>query len=147
MFAREGFKPAQMNAVMVMAAVDAVGTNPKLIGELVGVSTEYVTKVLRRLRAQRLLRGQTLRVRWDEPGFDGFVSFVLDAMVSTGELVRPPDEKRSAAQKARAPETRARGPRAKRTRMPVGAFTPKHVKADPLYSLADRERDGAEKVG
>jgi hypothetical protein len=135
--AREGFQPAHMNPVMVMAAVDVVGTNPALVSSLVGVSIDYVTKVLRRLRKQRVLSGQTLRVRWDEPGFEGRVAFILDAMVATGEVVRPPDEKRSAAQKARAPETRVRGPRGKRSQAPVGAFTPKHVKANPLDGLSE----------
>ncbi len=139
-FSANGLEPVHVHAAMVMAAVDVVGSSELMIAELVGVSEDYVRKVLRRLRKQRVLRGHTLCVRWDEPGFEGTVAALLDAMVATGELTRPPDPRRSAAQNARAPETRARGPRTRKAPLIVGAYTPKRVKANPWYGLAEWEK-------
>lgn len=56
-----------------------------------------------------------------------------------GLLTRPVDERRSAAQRARAPETRARGPRKVSARI-VGPFSPKLQKSDPLYGLPEWEQ-------
>lgn len=138
-FTGMGFLPTHMHAPMVLAAIDAVGTGPTLIAELVGVSEEYVTKVLRRLRKQRVLQGQTLRIGWDSKD-SGWMAVALDAMVATGDLTRPPDPRRSAAQKARAPETRTRKPQTKRTKAAVGMFTPKRVKSNPFYGLPEWEQ-------
>jgi hypothetical protein len=135
-FDKCGFTPPEIMAAMVLAAVAAVGTDLGVLSELTGHSTGYVRKVLKRLRAARILSGQTLRTPGVADGMDGHVGTVLDAGVAAGIFARFPDPKRSAAQKARAPETRARGPRRPRVVVALGAvFTPNVKKADPLYGL------------
>jgi hypothetical protein len=121
-----------------MAAIALVGTTPTALRELTGLSDAYCLKVLRRLRKQRVLSGQTLRVAWGQEGDLGNLAVVLDGMVALGECVREPDDKRSAAQRARAAETRARGTRAKATK-PMGVFTPKQQASNPLYALPATE--------
>lgn len=139
-FKADGLTPPEIMAAMVLVAVASVGTDLGVLSELTGSSRDYVRKVLQRLRRQRVLAGQTLRTHWDDEESGG-LAVMLDAMVSAGILSRPVDKKRSAAQQARAPETRARGPRRKRTVVPEGAmFTPKMQHSDPLYALSERER-------
>ncbi len=133
-FAKDGFTPPELMAVLVLVGVSQFGTDLGVLSELTGSSAAYVTKVLRRLRKQRVLSGQTLRVRWEDDD-DGYLAAMLDAGVSAGLWVRAVDSKRSAAQKARAPETRHRGPKRPAVRVPTGAvFTPKKQHADPLYA-------------
>lgn len=135
-FEREGFKPAEIMAAMVLAAVAVVGTDLGVLSELTGHSTLYVRKVLKRLRREGIVRGQTIRTPGVSEGFEGHVGTMLDAGVAAGLFARFVDPKRSAAQKARAPETRARGPRRPRAIVPSGAvFTPQVQKANPLYGL------------
>jgi hypothetical protein len=136
-FEAQGFKAMEIMPAMVMAAVAEFGTDPSVLAEITALSTDYVKKVLKRLRRQRILVGQTMRTRWDET-----LAAELDAMAAAGLITRRfVDPKRSAAQKARAPETRARGPRRKRaTVLPGAVFTPKVQKADPLYGLPEWEK-------
>lgn len=135
-FEQQGFKPAEIMAALVMAAVSGFGTDVDVLSELTGSSTDYVTKVLRRLRKQRVLAAQTMRTRWTDDN-DGYVATLLDAGVAAGLFTRDAvDQRRSAAQKARAPETRHVGPQRQRVRIPKGAvFTPKTQKANPMYGL------------
>lgn len=135
-----GWTPGpSMSAATVMIAVDAVGTDPTTLTELTGLSVEFVTRVLRRLRKSRLLVGQKMRVNWDaegQDGFEGYVAIVADSLVAEGSVVRVPDEKRSAALTGRT--WKRSGPARPRQQVPEGAvFTPQRVKADPLYLHAD----------
>lgn len=138
-FEGDGFKPPQIMAALVLAAISTVGTDPRVLSELTGHSEEYIRRVLTRLRKQRVLRGQTLRGAWADDRH-GSLAIMLDGMVAAGMVSRFVDEKRSAAQKARAPETRARGPRGKRAVVAPGAvFTPQVQKSNPLYGLPEWE--------
>jgi hypothetical protein len=140
LFAKEGFRPAEVSAALVLAGVAFFGTDLGVLSELTGSSPDYCRKILRRLRKQRVLRGTTLHARWHDHD-EGYVATMLDAGVAAGIFVRGVNQKRSAAQKARAPETRARGPRRPRTKIAPGAvFTPKIQKADPLYGLPEWEK-------
>jgi hypothetical protein len=136
-FASGGLKPIQIQAALVMAGVDALGTHLPTLSELTGLSENYARKVLRRLRRERILVGQTLRVRWGHPD-EGEFAALLDAMVASGELARFPDQKRSMAQKARTPGTRVRGPRQRKATV-VGPYIPKRSKSNPLYGLSEWE--------
>ena len=137
----EGFKPAEIMAAMVLAAVAAVGTDRDVLSELTGHSPLFVQKVLRRLRRQRVCCGQTLRTPGVAAGHEGHVGAILDASVAAGIFARFVDPKRSAAQQARKPETRAQGPRRPRTKITAGAvFTPKQQKSNPLYGLPEWEK-------
>lgn len=137
-FEREGFKPAEIMAAMVLAAVAVVGTDLAVLSELTGLSALYLRKVLTRLRRERILRGQTIRTPGVSDGFEGHLGTMLDAGVAAGLFARFVDQKRSAAQKARAPETYARGPRGPRTKVPPGAvFSPQLQKSNPLYGLPE----------
>ncbi len=134
-FQRAGFTPAAIMAQWVLAGVAAVGPDLDVLSELTGHSPAYVKTVLKRLRKQRVLQGQTLRGAWDHPDHGSF-AVMLDAGVAAGVFARGVDQTRSAAQKARKPETRARGPRRPRVPVTPGAvFTPKVQKADPTYGL------------
>lgn len=139
-----GFKPAEIIAAMVLAAVVSFGTDPNVLSKITGSSEAYVRQVLKRLRQQRVLSGQTLRAGWlgsDEDAAN--IGAVLDAGVAACIFTRSPDPKRSAAQKARKPETYARGARRRRTIVAPGAvFTPKQQKSNPLYGLPEWDRAG-----
>lgn len=136
-FDKEGFKPTEIMAGLVLAAVSAFGTDPDVLSEITGHSTEYVRKVLKRLRRERVLRGQTLRAAWGDNETGSF-AVLLDGMVAAGIMTREINDKASAAQKARAPETRARGPRRPSTKVAVGAvFSPQIQKSNPLYGLPE----------
>lgn len=139
-FEREGFTPAEIMAAMVMAGIAAVGINRPRLVELTGCSDAYVLKVIRRLRKQRILSGQSLRLAWDSKSdpFAQRVAVALDAGVAAGTFARFVDPKRSAAQKARKPETRARGPRG--PRKAVDLNTVKLVHSNPLYGLPEWEQ-------
>lgn len=139
-FERGGFDAIEIQAALVMAAIAIVGTDTESLSELTGLSAEYARKVMRRLRKHRVLSGQTIRVAWETDGLE--MSVFFDAMVAAGILTRSPNPKRSAAQKARAPETRARGPRGPRRQAArvVGPYTPTIKKADPWYGLPEWER-------
>lgn len=135
-----GLHPARIPAASVIVAVAVVGSHVPSLSAVTGLSQEAVVRVLRRLRKERVLSGQTLRVAWHMEGVAGELGLILDAMIATGELVRGVDEKRSASQKTRAPETRARGPRRPRT-VVAGPFVPSQQKSNPLYGLPEW-RDG-----
>lgn len=137
-FEDAGFKGPQIVAAMVLAAVSVVGTDLKVLSEVTGSSEDYVRKVLRRLRKHRVLSGQTLRVGWDREG--EALAVILDGMVASGDLTRPSDPKRSAAQKARAPETRHRGPRRKAAVI-VGPYVPARQSSNPYYGLPEWETE------
>lgn len=139
-FAKEGFHPAEVSAALVLAGVAFFGTDLDVLSEITGSSREYCEKVLRRLRKQRILSGTTFRVRWEHDK-EGYVATMLDAGVAAGIFVRGIDKKRSAAQKARAPEKRHRGPKRPRTKIEPGAvFTPKMQNANPLYGLPEWDK-------
>ena len=138
-----GFRPAHrgFSAAMVMMTVYSFGTDVDVLVELTGFSAEFVIKTLRRLRKQKILVGQKMRVaRWDDDGALGAVGVALDALVAADEVSRFPNPKASAAQKARAPETRARGPRTRRAPKAVGIFTPQVKNCDSLYGLTADQR-------
>jgi hypothetical protein len=129
-------------ASMVMAGISIVGTDASVLCELTGLSVEYVTKVTRRLRKSGVVRGQSLRVAWWQEKFAGDVAVVLDAGVAAGVFSRGINPKRSAAQKARQPETRARGPRQPRAKVEPGTvFVPQQKKSNPLYGLPEWETE------
>lgn len=138
-FEKEGFTPAELMAALVLAAVAFFGTDLDVLCELTGHSRDYCRKVLRRLRKQRVVSGQKLRTAWHDDKAGGLAT-ILDAGVAAGMFSRSPDPKRSAAQKARAPETRHRGPTRPRAILPAGAmFTPEMQKSNPLYGLPEWE--------
>jgi uncharacterized protein with NAD-binding domain and iron-sulfur cluster len=110
-----------------------------VICEVVGQPEAFVKPTLKRLRQQRALSGQTLRVAWTDKKTGGF-AWILDAMVAHGDLARPVDPKRSQALKGRkrGPDKQPRRPR---TKVVSGAvFTPKVVKSDPIYGLSEWEK-------
>jgi hypothetical protein len=120
----------------VLAAVYGFGTDVDVLVEVTGYSAKYVRDVLKRCRKARIIVGQRLRVAWNEHG----ISLGLDAMVASGVCTRPPDPKRSAAQKARR-QPAMRAPRRPRTVVAKGAvFTPKVTPADPYYGLSEWEK-------
>lgn len=136
-----GFTPGYpgFSAAMVMAAVYGFGTDTGVLSEITGHGEEYIKTVLKRLRKTRILSGQTLRVRWDKEGFEGLVALACDALVASGNVERPPDPKRSAAQRGRT-DGRGRGtPKVRSAARPSGAFTPKVVQANPLYQIAGKQ--------
>ena len=144
------FKPVQIPAGMILLAVQSFGTDAQVLSEVTGSSVDYVKKVLKRLRKQRIVTGQTLRARWDDPDdFRSAINVMLDAGVAAGIWSRFPNPKRSAAQKARRPETRATGPRYRAPQVPEGAvFTPKQIQGNKnhWYGLSKEEREHTGKV-
>jgi hypothetical protein len=134
-FESEGFKPHEIIAAMVMFAVNCIGTDLLALSQLTGSSEVYCQKVLRRLRKNGVVSGQKVRVSWRDEN-NGWIGPMLDAGVAAGLFERSPDTKRSAAQKARDPKTRHRGPRKARTVIARGAvFSPQVVDSNPLYGL------------
>lgn len=124
-------------AAMVCAAIFCFGTNVDVLIEITGQDKARVRSVLKRLRKMRVLSGQTLRASGKWEGDQGAFGLMLDAMVAAGELYRPVNEKRSAAQKAR----KVSGPRKPRTkREPQVVFQPKVTNANPLYGLAEWDK-------
>jgi len=125
-------------AAMVCATVFCFGTDADILAELSGQDEKLFRTVLKRLRKMRVLVGQTLRASDGWQGKYGNFGLMLDAMVAAGDLYRPPDEKRSAAQKAR------RNPESRKPRSPRQAVTPgtrpKVVNSNPLYGLAEWEK-------
>jgi hypothetical protein len=138
-----GIKPSPMlTAGMVLAAISGFGTDPLVLRELVGADETFLRRIVRRLRKQRVLVGQTLRVNWDDEGFAGVVAVCCDVLVATGCVARPVDPARSAAMKARTVPTRKPRQRARRKVTVLGTvWTPKHVKANPLYQWAGDTED------
>lgn len=124
-------------AAEVMAAVSGFGTSLTVLTEVTGHSPKFIRTVLKRLRKSGVLRGTTLRVRWDVEGFEALCAISCDALVAEGFALRVPDEKRSAAHRGK-----HSGPRKPRTRKTFvsGPFTPKKVKSNPLYIAAEHVR-------
>jgi hypothetical protein len=139
--ASQGFSPAEISAGLVLAAIVGVGTDPHLLSELTGLSQGYVVKVTKRLRDQRVVAGTTVRAAWmSGDDMRREVGAVLDIGVAAGVFSRKHvDPKRSAAQKARSPETRARGPRGPRVKVQPGA-APTIAKSNPTYGLPEWEK-------
>lgn len=125
-------------AAMVCAGVYCFGTDVAVLVEVTGQEKPLVRSVLKRMRKMRVLTGQTLRASGGWEGTEGAFGMMLDAMVAAGELTRPPDPKRSAAQKARTRATASK-PRAPRAPKPSGMFMPKVQKSNPLYGLPEWE--------
>ena len=125
-------------AAMVTAAVYCFGTDLDVLVEASGHQAEYVKRVLKRLRQQRVLNGPRLRVAWQDEKH-GDLAWFLDAMVACGDLVRPVDPKRSAAHKGR--HSGPRQPRAVRVKPePRTPFRPAVVKSNPLYYLDESSK-------
>jgi hypothetical protein len=124
---------AVYRAAMVASGIYCFGTNLDVLVEVTGQDRKFVRDTLKHFRSRRVLVGQTLRIDWNDPKSGAF-ALLLDAMVGAGEIDRPPDPKRSAAQRARK-SSGERKPYRKRTPQPQGVFTPKVTKADPLYGL------------
>ena len=138
-FEHEGLKASEIVAATVMAAVAIVGTDCLVLSVLTGVSPNYARTVLRRLRKEGIVRGRSMRVVWAQPDVaHSSFGILLDAMTAAGILSRQfANEKQSAAQKARSPETRARGPRGRRIKTPAGVAPLRPVKSNPLYGLPE----------
>jgi hypothetical protein len=126
-------------AAMVLAAIYCFGTDVSVLAEVTGVNEQRVRQTLKALRKRGIVVGQRLRTAMTDEKTGGF-AWILDAMVASGDLYRPPDPKRSAAMKGRkrGPNKQPRRPRTKI--MPGAIFTPKVVKSNPLYGLAEWEK-------
>lgn len=122
---------------LVVVSVYAFGTDVSTLCVLTGQSPEVVRNVLKRLRQQRILTGQRLRVNWNEKGFCGVVSLCCDLLVVVGEVVRPVDAKRSAALKGKAGR-KAGGTNKRRVTLLTGAVYTPQVQAVPnqMYQIA-----------
>lgn len=141
---KAGFQnPAAMGAGLIMVSAAHFGTDVSILVELTGHDDRFVRKVLKRLRAERIITGQKVRIRWNDEGHDGFAGFVAfccDALVAAGECYRPVDPKRSAAQKVAAQKRDMTKPR-RRVKVPEGAmFSPRQIKANPFYDLEERRK-------
>lgn len=124
---------AAFACAVVMIGVAAIGTDPTALTTLTGYSGGLITRVLRRLRKSKLLIGQTLRIDWDDKE-NGWCAVLLDGLVASGEAVRVPDDKRSAAAKQRSVTRQSPAVRRPRAVIAPGAvFSPKFVKSNPLY--------------
>lgn len=145
-----GYNPAESMAGMVLAAVIAIGTDITAISALTGLSTDYALKVVKRLRKQRIVQGNTLSAAWAAKGDDmqHEVGAVLDCGVAAGVFVRSVDPKRSAAQKMRKPETRARGQRGPRKVREANVIAPPKIRAsNPYFGLPEWEQAKAVNAG
>lgn len=122
---------------LVVMSVYAFGTDVTALAEITGHSPKFVRDVLKRLRQQRVLSGQRLRVNWNEEGFSGVVSLCCDLLVAIGEVVRPIDARRSAALKGKAGR-KTGGTNKRRVTLPAGAVYSPHVQAVPnqMYQIA-----------
>lgn len=140
--ASQGFPPAEIQAGLVLAGIVAIGTDPDLLSELTGLSMAYVVKVTKRLRSERVVSGQKVRAAWmSGDDMRREVGAVLDVGVAAGVFTRKHvDPKRSASQKARAPETRARGKRGPRAKVEPGT-QPTITKSNPSYGLPEWEEN------
>lgn len=138
-FADYGFQPIEIPACRILAGIVAIGTDSGLLSALTGSSEDYVKKVLRRLRKDRVLVGRSLRASWlTEDEATNSLGACLDAGVASGIFSRFVNEKRSAAQKARARESFARGPRRSPVARVIGQiFTPDQKRSNPLYGLPE----------
>jgi hypothetical protein len=127
---------------LVAMSVYAFGTDVTTLSDLSGQSPAFVRTVLKRLRQQRVLSGQCLRVNWNEKGLVGMVSLCCDLLVAVGEVMRPVDPKRSAALKGKA--GRKRGA-ANRKRIPLtsgASYSPKVTPVpNQLYQIAPNGRE------
>ena len=133
---------AVYRAAMVCAAIFCFGTDVAVLAEVSGQDPDVVRSALKQLRRNRALTGRMLRASAGWDGTFGAFGMMLDAMVAAGDLYRAPDEKRSAAAKARAKPTerKARQPRPRVD--PGTVFRPKVSKSNPLYGLAEWEKRG-----
>lgn len=139
-FERMGYNAIQIQSALVLAAIAFFGTDPDVLSELTGLSVDYVRKVTRRLREQRVLKGKSISAAWGDQKC-GDLAVALDAGVAAGMFARAVNPKRSAAQKARKPETYARGPRGERApRESERIFRPTVKKSNPLYGLPEWEK-------
>lgn len=138
-FEREGYRGPAISAAMVLVAVAVAGTDLLVLTTLTGLSRDYVRKVLMRLRKEGVVRGRTIRAAWmnSDDGFAQSVAVLLDAGVAAGDLSRFVDAERSAAQKARAPETRVRRRQTRRPVEPGTVFQPQVTNSNPLYGLPE----------
>jgi hypothetical protein len=129
-------------AGLVMVGVYSFGTDLDVLNEVTGLPRGFVRDVLKRMRKERILVGQTMRVRWDKAGMEGAVALTCDALVISGLVNRPPDPKRSAAQR-RVVRTPSATPRQRRVPPASGAvFTPRVANAHPWYKIADAAFEG-----
>ena len=124
-------------AAMVCAGIFCFGTDVAVLAEVSGQEPRIVRSVLKQLRRNRALTGRTLRANGGWDGKHGALGMMLDAMVAAGDLYRPPDEKRSAAAKARKMSTERKARKPHQRVEPGTVFRPKVSKSDPLYGLAE----------
>ncbi len=146
-FTGMGFRPGrELGAATILAAISGFGTDAGVLSEVTGFGEEFIAKVVKHVRKAGILRGQTLRTGgWDKQGGIGYVAVMLDAMVAAGDLYRPVDPKRSAAQKARAVGSRhTRSVRAALRPAPGAIWTPKQTSGNPWYDLAERQKKPTE---
>ena len=138
---REPSDSPTYRAAMVLAAIYGFGTDITVLAEVSGQALEFVRGVLKRARKTRMLKGQTLHVGWNEQ--HGLFALMVDAMVAEGTCSRPPDPKRSAAQKARQ-HGRGRGTSKRRQVVSTAGavFTPKITRSNPLYGLTEWVTEG-----
>lgn len=131
------FRPAGL----VVMTVYAFGTDVQTLVDLSGQPAPFVREILKRLRAQRVLSGQTLRVNWNESGVMGTVSLACDLLVAVGDIHRPIDPVRSAALKGKAGRKRGGTNRPRVTPAPGAVFTPK-ISAVPNqhYQITEQGR-------
>jgi hypothetical protein len=127
---------------LVVMSIYAFGTDVQTLATLSGQTPAFVRNVLKRLRQQRILSGQRLRVNWNDKGFRGEISLCCDLLVAIGDVVRPVDPKRSAALKGKAGRKLGGANQRRTPKVTPGAvFTPQ-VKAVPnqLYQISDQGR-------
>src|SRR5262245_46493131 len=66
---------------LIAMSIYAFGTDVTTLTTLTGQPSKMVRDVLKRLRTQGVLKGQTLRVNWNDKGFRGEVSLCCDLLV------------------------------------------------------------------
>lgn len=123
-------------AALVAMSIYAFGTDVAVLSELSGQTPGFVRTILKRLRQERVLTGQRMRVSWNDKGAEGEISLVCDLLVATGHVTRPPDPKRSAALKGKAGRKRGGTNRTRKVVSEGAVFTPQ-VKPVPeqLYQI------------
>jgi hypothetical protein len=126
--------PAMRGPGLILCGVLGFGTDRTVLQEITGRPEVEVRLVLRKLRQQGILRGQTLRTGWLH-NKHGWCAFLLDVMVAAGDISRTTPTPRVVRRR-----TAVRQPRRPRVTPPPGAvFTPKMVRADPYYVMPDHQ--------
>lgn len=118
---------------LVIIAVSGFGTGLDVLVEVTGKGRAFVRDVLKRMRQAKVLRGQSLSIRWHDKGFAGQVALGLDIMATVGQIQRVGNPKRTARRK----KTRRAGSEIQRRKpiavAPSAIFTPKVKQGDAWY--------------